>query len=139
MSLDNNFDRLNKVLDTVTDAVSILSKEREEMREEQKKTIYELSQQIDTKTNTLTETYNKLESKICKIENNSIEDMNSIRSQNKTTHLEFNKKIVSLEIQITLMEESLKLLKIKHDENIEVINELKPKVGKKRKWWQRGI
>ena len=139
MSLDNNFERLGKVLDTVTDAVSGLSKEREEMREEQTASISNLSRLIDTKTNTLTEKCGKLESKIRKTENNMVDDMNAICSQNKTVHLEFNKRIMSLEHQIILMDEAIASLKTKHDENTVIINELRPKAGKKRKWWQIGI
>ena len=48
-----------------------------------------------------------------------------------------NEKIASLELQIKLMEESLLALKIKHDQNIKLINDLiAPKVGTKRQRWQ---
>ena len=48
-----------------------------------------------------------------------------------------NEKIASLELQIKLMEESLLALKIKHDQNIKLINDLiVPKVGTKRQRWQ---
>jgi hypothetical protein len=129
--IDVNFDRLNKVLDTVTEAVSNMSKDREEHT----KIIYELSQLMDTKTNTLTEKCNKLESNIIRIENNIIEDITMFHSQNKIVQLEFNKRIMVLENQIMLMGEAIIMLKTKHDENITVINELRPIPDKKHKWW----
>ena len=127
-----SFDRLNKVLDTVTESLADISKEREE----QYKSISNLSRTIDTKTNTINEKCAKLESKIRRVEKDTIDDINTMRSQNKTIDSKFNERITSLEIQIKLMEESLKSLKIQHEENITLINELRPKVGKKRKWWQ---
>ena len=51
--------------------------------------------------------------------------------------IDSNEKITSLELQIKLMEESLLALKIKHDRNIKLINDLiAPKVGTKRLRWQ---
>ena len=51
--------------------------------------------------------------------------------------IDSNEKIALLELQIKLMEESLLALKIKHDQNIKLINDLiAPKVGTKRQRWQ---
>ena len=130
--LDNNFERLNKVLDTITVSLVDASKQREE----QNASISNLSRLIDAKTTTLTEKCGKLESKIRRTENDMVEDINKVRSQNKIINSGLDKRIISLEDQIKLMDEAIAILKIKHEENVTLINELTPKVGKKRKWWQ---
>jgi hypothetical protein len=47
-----------------------------------------------------------------------------------------DKKLISLELQIQIMEEAIQSLKDKHVENNLVIEALLPKIGKKRKHWQ---
>jgi chromosome segregation ATPase len=130
--LDSNFERLNKVLDTITESLVDVSRQRDE----QNASISNLSRMIDAKTNNVTEKCIKLESKIRRTENNMVEDINKVCSQNKIIHSGLDKRIISLEDQIKLMEEAIAALKTKHEENITLINELRPKVGKKRKWWQ---
>ncbi len=130
--IDTNLAHLNKVLESVTDSLSSIT----QIRDEQNKSISELSRTIDSKTVTLTEKYNKLENKIRRNENDTLEDVNKLRSQNKTVTGGLDKRITSLELQIKLMEESLQQLRVQQEANIKTIEELRPKVGKKRKWWQ---
>jgi hypothetical protein len=130
--LDVNLSHLNRILDTVTESLVDITK----IRDEQNKSISEISRTVDLKTNTLTEKCNKIENKLRRTENDMIEDINKVRSQNKTVTVGLDKRIVSLEIQIKLMDEAIQNLKLQHEENTNILNELKPKVGKKRKWWQ---
>ncbi len=44
-----------------------------------------------------------------------------------------NTIITSLDLQIKLMEELMNTLKATYDDNNTIINELKPRIGKKRK------
>ena len=54
-------------------------------------------------------------------------------SKQDPTDLSNTKRIISLELQIQIMEEAIQSLKNKHVENNLVIEALLPKVGKKRK------
>lgn len=59
-------------------------------------------------------------------------------------NLESNKNIISifgnrfelLDNQIKTMDLALKELQRQYEENVRRLNELEPKVGQKRKWWQ---
>lgn len=133
--LDSNLYHLNKILDSVTESLVDITK----IRDEQNKHIYELSKTIGVKTNTLTEKCNKLENKLRRTENDIVNDINKVRSQSKTNTIGLDKRLISLELQIKLMEEAIQSLTLKHQENTKILDELKPKVGKKRKWWQIGI
>ena len=129
---DNNFTRLYSVLDKVTESLSEVSKGREE----QQKSISNIAQLVESKNTVVNERCNKLEKMIRATETNINTDITKIRSENRTTQQTFSKKITELELQIRQMEESMRILQVKHDENVALINELRPKVGKKRKWWQ---
>jgi hypothetical protein len=129
---DNNFIRLYGVLDKITESLSELSKEREE----QQKSISNIAQLVESKNTIVNERCNKLEKTIRTTETNINTDLTKIRLENRTTQITFTKKITDLELQIKQIEESMRLLQAKHDENVLLINELRPKVGKKRKWWQ---
>jgi chromosome segregation ATPase len=133
--LDTNIAQLNKVLDNVTEALVDISNKREE----QNKTIYDMSQRFDLKTHTISEKINNLEKKINRVEYSNIENNNKSTSINKEINSNFNKKIINLEENITKMQQSLDALRLQYEENNRILNELRPKVGKKRKWWQIGI
>lgn len=59
-----------------------------------------------------------------------------IQGQNRTITKGFTDKITIIENKIKEMEESLKELERKYEENKVILNKLEPKVGEKRKWWQ---
>jgi chromosome segregation ATPase len=127
--LDVSFENLNKVLDTVTQSLTDIK----QIRDEQYKSISNLSHTIDIKTSGINEKYNKLESKIRRVENDMVEDINKVRSQNKTVTSGIDKRLVSLEVQIKLMEEAIQSLKTQQEENNRQLEELRPKIGQKRK------
>lgn len=131
-NLDNNSIRLYGVLDRVTESLSEISKERDK----QAKTISNLAQQIRSNNTIINDRCNKLERTIRTTENNINTDITKIHSENRTIQRSFTNKITELENKIKQMEESMRLLQVKHDENVVIINSLNPKVGMKRKWWQ---
>jgi hypothetical protein len=57
-------------------------------------------------------------------------------SNQDSTNLSNGEKLISLELQIQIMEEAIQILKNKWVENNILIEALLPKVGKKRKHWQ---
>ena len=128
-SLDNNFIRLYGVMDRVTESLSEISKERDK----QANSISNLAQQIESKNTIINDRCNKLEKTIRTTENNINTDITKIRSENRTIHQTFTNKITELENKIKQMEESMRTLQVKHDENVVIINNLHPKVGMKRK------
>ena len=130
--LDNNFERLNKVLDTVTEALVDVNKKRDE----QTKSISDVSVRFESKTNIITEKCNKLEGKIRKVENDIIESNSKNTIQTKNIHSNFEKRITSIEENIKQIEQALEGLKLQYEQNNKLLEELRPKVGKKRKWWQ---
>ena len=46
------------------------------------------------------------------------------------------KKFFNIENKIKMTEEALNVLQIQYEENCKKINDLEPKIGQKRKWWQ---
>ena len=132
---DINFERLNNVLDTVTEALVDISNKRDE----QNKSISDISIRCESKTNIISDKCNKLENKLRKVENDNIENINKTIIQNKTIHSNFDRQIKNIEENIKQIEKSLEALRIQYEENNKVLEELRPKVGKKRKWWQIGI
>ncbi len=129
---DINFERLTKVLDTVNEALVDVNKKRDE----QTKSISDVSVRLESKTNIITEKCNKLEGKIRKVENDIIESNSKNTIQTKNIHSNFERRITSIEENIKQIEKSLEALRIQYEENNKVLEELRPKVGKKRKWWQ---
>jgi hypothetical protein len=129
---DNNFTRLYSVLDKVTSSLSEISKEREELNS----SLSNLAQKVESKNSITIEKFNKLEKLLRSTEININTDINKIRIENRTVDSGFTDRINKLELQIKQMEESLKILQVKHDENLVLIDKLTPKIGKKRKWWQ---
>lgn len=129
---DNNFTRLYSVLDKVTSSLSEISKERGELTE----SLSNLAQKVESKNSITNEKFNKLEKLVRSTEININTDINKIRIENRSVDSGFTDRINKLELQIKQMEESLKILQVKHDENLVLIDKLTPKVGKKRKWWQ---
>lgn len=135
ISSDINFARLNNILDTVTHSLSDISK----IRDEQNNSISNLSRTIDMKTGGLNEKCNIIENKLRRQEAEMVEDINKIRSQNKTVYSGLDSRIISLELQIKLMEEAMASLRVKHEENCRQLDELRPKIGKKRKRFWLGF
>jgi chromosome segregation ATPase len=132
---DTSFERLNKVLETVTEALVDISNKRDE----QTKSISDVSQRIELRTNSISERCNTLEKKIRKVENDNIENNNKTISLNKNIHSNFDRQIKNIEENIKQMEKALETLRLQYEENNRKLDELRPKVGKKRKWWQIGI
>jgi hypothetical protein len=67
-NLDANINKLNKVLDTVNEALVDISHKREE----QNKTIHTMSEQFDSKIHIISEKNSMLETKLYKVEENII-------------------------------------------------------------------
>lgn len=130
--LDNNLNQLNTVLKTVTEALEDISKKREE----QTKSISDMSQRFESRSNNISEKCNTLEKKIRRVENDNMENINKNMSLNKSINSNFDKRFISLEEKIIKMEESLHILQTQYEENNKLLDKLRPKVGKKRKWWQ---
>lgn len=132
---DTSFERLNKVLESVNEALVDISLKRDE----QTKSISDISHRIELRANVLSEKCNTLEKKIHRVETNTNETINKNISMNKNINSTFDKKILSLEENIKQMEKALETLRLLYEENNRKLDELRPKIGKKRKWWQIGI
>ena len=126
---DITFERLTKVLDTVNEALVDISNKRDE----QTKSISDISIRCESKSNIITDRCNKLENKLRKIENDNIENINKTIIQNKTINSNFDKRITSLEESINQMGKSLETLRLQYEENNRILEGLRPKVGQKRK------
>ena len=129
---DINFERLNNVLGTVTEALVDISNKRDE----QNKSISDIAVRCESKNNIITDRCNKLESKIRKVENDIIESNSKNTLQTKNIHSNFDKQIQTIEESIKQMEKSLEALRVQYEENNRILDELKPKVGqKRRRFW----
>lgn len=80
--------------------------------------------------------FGMLESKISNINRDTDAKIVAIQNQNKNIISTFGSRFELLEKQINTMDVALKELQRKYEENVRRLNELEPKVGQKRKWWQ---
>jgi chromosome segregation ATPase len=128
-NLDTSFIRLNHILDRVTETLSVISKERQEER----KTISNFTQILETNHRTV----NDLEKAMTTAQNNITTDMAKSQTENTIMNSLLTDKIAELENRIKQMDESMRALQAKYDENVVLMNNLQPKVGSKRKWWCR--
>lgn len=77
-----------------------------------------------------------IENRVLNIDKNLDSKFINIQNQNKTITSVFSQRIETLDNRIKVLEESLKDLNSRYEANLRLINELKPIVGQKRKWWQ---
>jgi septation ring formation regulator EzrA len=84
----------------------------------------------------ITNKLNSLEKKIFNIENSVESKFVNLNTQNRTINKALSDRYDIIENKIKMMEEALKILQTQYEENCKKINDLEPKIGQKRWWWQ---
>jgi uncharacterized coiled-coil protein SlyX len=77
-----------------------------------------------------------LENRISTVDKDIDSKFINLQNQNKTIISSFGQRITTLEDKIKEMDEALKGLQQKYEENKQLLDKFCPKVGQKRKWWQ---